>query len=63
MLDNKGGDRVVDELLDGIKIGSNLSVNSAYFTIFAYAELIKELSKMNGMRFLFTKPTFIKTID
>jgi ERCC4-related helicase len=63
VLDNKGNGTVVDELLEGINIGSKLSVISAYFTIYAYAELKKELSKIDGMRFLFTEPTFIKSND
>ena len=63
MLDNRGNGRVVDELTESIKSGSKLSVISAYFTIYAYAELKKELSKIAGMRFLFTEPTFIKSDD
>jgi len=63
MLDNKGNGRVVDELIENIKNGSKLSVISAYFTIYAYAELRKELSSIQEMRFLFTEPTFIKSND
>ena len=42
MLDNRGNGTVVDELLDNIKNGSNLSIISAYFTFYAYAELKKD---------------------
>lgn len=63
MLDNRGNGTVVDELLEGIKNGSKLSIISAYFTIYAYAELKKELSGIEEMRFLFTEPTFIKSND
>lgn len=60
MLDNKQCGKVGDELKDNIKKGSKLSVISAYFTIFAYKELRKELNKIDKMRFIFTEPTFIK---
>lgn len=58
MLDNKKY-RVIDELKEELNKGSKLSVISAYFTIYAYAELKKELSKIDNMRFIFTEPTFI----
>lgn len=60
MLDNKKHGKVGDELKENIKKGSKLSVISAYFTIYAYKELHKELSKIDEMRFIFTEPTFIK---
>ena len=59
VLDNKKN-KVVDELKSELKKDSKLSVISAYFTIYAYAELKKELNKIDKMRFLFTEPTFIK---
>jgi SNF2 family DNA or RNA helicase len=58
VLDNKKH-RVVDELKEELNRGSKLSVISAYFTIYAYAELKKELSKIENMRFIFTEPTFV----
>lgn len=58
VLDNKKY-RVVDELKEELNKGSKLSVISAYFTIYAYAELKKELSKIDNMRFIFTEPTFV----
>ena len=58
VLDNKKH-RVVDELKEELNKGSKLSVISAYFTIYAYAELKKELSKIENMRFIFTEPTFV----
>ena len=58
VLDNKKY-RVVDELKEELQKGSRLSVISAYFTIYAYAELRKELSKIDKMRFIFTEPTFV----
>lgn len=58
VLDNKKN-RVVDELKEELQKGTKLSVISAYFTIYAYAELRKELSKIEKMRFIFTEPTFV----
>lgn len=59
VLDNKKN-KVVDELKAELKKGSKLSIISAYFTIYAYAELKKELNKIDNMRFIFTEPTFVK---
>lgn len=60
MLDNKVNGKVVDELRANLQKGSKLSIISAYFTIYAYNELKKELSKIDKMRFIFTEPTFVK---
>lgn len=57
-LDNKNNGKVIDELKDNIKKGSRLSIISAYFTIYAFNELYKELNKIDEMRFIFTEPTF-----
>ncbi|KXL53687.1 RNA polymerase-associated protein RapA [Anaerotignum neopropionicum] len=59
MIDNKRNGRVIDEIKDNIRKGSKLSVISAYFTIYAFSELKKELSHIDNMRFIFTEPTFI----
>lgn len=59
VVDNKKH-RVVDELRDELNKGSKLSVISAYFTIYAYAELKKELNKIDKMRFIFTEPNLCK---
>jgi len=58
VLDNKKY-KVVDELKAELHKGSKISVISAYFTIYAYVELKKELSKIENMRFIFTEPTFV----
>lgn len=60
VIDNKRNGRVIDELRENLRKGSKLSVISAYFTIYAYAELKKELGKIDGMRFIFTEPTFVR---
>lgn len=51
--------KVYDELKVSIKKDSKISIVSAYFTIYAYASLKKELSNIDGIRFLFTEPTFV----
>lgn len=60
VIDNKQMGRVIDELRQGIKSGAKLSVISAYFTIYAYEELKKELSHIDELRFIFTIPSYIK---
>jgi SNF2 family DNA or RNA helicase len=60
MLDNKQNGKVSDELRENLRKGSRLSVISAYFTIYAFDALKKELSKIDKMRFIFTEPTFVK---
>ena len=60
VIDNKQMGRVIDELRQGIKSGAKLSVISAYFTIYAYEELQKELSHIDELRFIFTIPSYIK---
>ncbi len=60
ILDNKQQGRVVDELRLGLRPGAKLSVISAYFTIYAYEALKKELSGIEEMRFIFTTPSYIK---
>lgn len=63
MIDNKKNGNVGDELKKHIKICSKLSVVSAYFTIYAYKELQRELKKADKMRFIFTEPSFVKNKD
>ena len=60
ILDNKQQGRVIDELRTALQPGAKLSVISAYFTIYAYEALKKELSSIEEMRFIFTTPSYIK---
>ena len=60
LLDNKAQGKVIDKLKENIKTGTKLSIISAYFTIYAYEELRKELNKIDSLRLLFSEPTFIK---
>ena len=47
-----------DDLASEIKAGSRLSIAAAYFSIYAFQELKKELLDIEELRFLFTSPTF-----
>ena len=49
-----------DDLKKEIKNKSKLSIASAYFSIYAFEELKKELENIEELRFIFTSPTFIK---
>lgn len=60
MIDNKRNGTVAEELRQSIGKDSKLSIMTAYFTIFAFAELKKELLKVGQVRMLFTDPIFIK---
>ncbi|MEG1061956.1 MAG: helicase-related protein [Oscillospiraceae bacterium] len=60
MLDNKRNGTVADELRKNIVKSSKLSVMTAYFTIFAFAQLKRELLKVEHVRMLFTDPAFVK---
>ena len=63
LLDNHIRGSVGEFLQDKICDGSNLSVVSAYFTIYAYDALKPQLENIEGMQFLFGEPNFIKTLD
>ncbi len=49
---------VKDDLGNKIKRNSKVSIAAAYFSIYAYKELRKELESVDEVRFLFTSPTF-----
>jgi phosphatidylserine/phosphatidylglycerophosphate/cardiolipin synthase-like enzyme len=50
-------------LQEKIESGSALAIVSAYFTIYAYAAMQERLDTIDGMRFLFGEPRFIRSID
>ena len=58
-LDNKTN-FVYTELQESIKKGSKVSVISALFSMYAYDALRKDLDKIDNMRFIYTKPSFIR---
>lgn len=61
--DNHSRGKVADFLAAKIAIDSKLSVVSAYFTIYAYEALSKELDGIESLRFLFGEPRFIASLD
>ena len=61
--DNNDKGSVGQFLRENIKSDSNLSIVSAYFTIYAYSHLKNELDSISKLKFLFGEPTFIKALD
>lgn len=61
--DNHDRGTVGDFLKANIENDSSLSVVSAYFTIHAFEALKAYLWKIDGLRFLFGEPDFIKNLD
>lgn len=49
-----------EDLSVEINKGSKLSIAAACFSIYAFAELKKELKNIDELRFIFTSPTFIQ---
>ncbi len=61
--DNYSRGAVADFLRTQIKEGSQLSIVSAFFTIYAYEALKKTLNSIDSMQFLFGEPSFLRSID
>ena len=61
--DNHHRGKVADFLVEKISAESDLSVVSAYFTIYAYEAMAEELETINVLRFLFGEPSFITSLD
>jgi SNF2 family DNA or RNA helicase len=61
--DNHSRGKVADFLADKTTKQSELSVVSAYFTIYAYEALSKELDQIDHLNFLFGEPRFIASLD
>lgn len=53
-ISNIGNNTVAEVLREKLNKQSKVSLASAYFTIYAYYELRKELNKMDNFRFIFT---------
>ncbi|WP_079710194.1 helicase-related protein [Paraliobacillus ryukyuensis] len=58
VLNNKSMGMIGESLKKDIRANSKLSIMSAYFTIYAFDALKKQLSKVDRVKFLFTEPTF-----
>lgn len=61
--DNHTHGSVGQFLIDNLKPQADLSVVSAYFTIYAYNHLKNQLEEINHLNFLFGEPTFLKSLD
>jgi superfamily II DNA or RNA helicase len=61
--DNHTHGTIGDFLKQAISDNSEVSIVSAYFTIYAYHHLKNNLDTINHLRFLFGEPTFIKSMD
>ena len=61
--DNHTHGNVGDFLKEAISSNSDVSIVSAYFTIYAYHHLKNNLDGINNLKFLFGEPTFIKSLD
>lgn len=63
IIDNLTRGKVGAYLQERIREGSDLSIVSAYFTIYAYYRLKECLDEIGGLRFLFGEPRFIQLVD
>lgn len=61
--DNYSRGKVSDFLVEKISEESELSIVSAYFTIYAYEAMATQLDKISNLRFLFGEPRFISSLD
>lgn len=61
--DNHTRGTVADFLRGQISDGSQLSIVSAYFTIYAYDALKQSLDRIEHLNFLFGEPSFINRLD
>jgi len=61
--DNHDHGTVGDYLKQAISPNSEISIVSAYFTIYAYQHLKNNLEGIKRLRFLFGEPKFIKSMD
>jgi hypothetical protein len=61
--DNRDRGSVGRFLQDKIKPGARLSIVSAYFTIYAFAALEKELGEIESLDFLFGEPRFLQSFN
>lgn len=48
-----------DDIAGTVKRGDKVSIAAAYFSMYAYRELKKQLESVDEFRFIFTSPTFV----
>lgn len=53
--------KLKEDLSSEVHKGSKMSIAAACFSIYAFAELKKELKNLDELRFIFTSPTFINS--
>ncbi|MBP7806695.1 DEAD/DEAH box helicase family protein, partial [Candidatus Gracilibacteria bacterium] len=58
---NNRTEKAGDDLKKTIKKGSKVNLAAAIFSIYGYESLKTELNKIDGLRFIFTDPTFVET--
>ncbi|MDR0610681.1 MAG: phospholipase D-like domain-containing protein, partial [Planctomycetaceae bacterium] len=63
IIDNYLHGSIGDFLAESITPNSQLSIVSAYFTIYAYQKLKEKLDTIEHLRFLFGEPTFVNNLD
>ena len=61
--DNHRCGNVADFLIEKLSAGSEFSAVSAYFTIYAYEALKRQLEEIDSLKFLFGEPRFITSLD
>ena len=61
--DNYSRGTVGDFLQAKIQPGSTLAIVSAYFTIYTFEAMKEQLKGIDGLRFLFGEPRFVKALD
>ncbi len=63
IIDNRRGRKVVDFLQQKMTNNSEVSVVSAYFTIYAFGAMREELEGLGQLRFLFGEPSFLSQVN
>ncbi|MDD3264130.1 MAG: helicase-related protein [Candidatus Nanoarchaeia archaeon] len=56
-------EKLGDDLKETIKANSKLQVCASIFSMYGFESLKKELSKIDSLKFIFTDPTFVKTVS
>lgn len=56
-------EKLGDDLKETIKTNSKIQVCASIFSMYGFESLKKELSKIESLKFIFTDPTFVKTVS
>jgi len=60
---NNQTNKLGDDLKDTIKPNSKLQVCASIFSMYGFESLKKELNKIDSLKFIFTDPTFVKSVS